>query len=105
MSSCAQGRRAAEDDALAALGAPDNRRPAATTIGRAFTRIDPDALDDACLEKVAHGRRELHTIQVRPAPKNLRAPHAAQVFLSNAGSATRKPASGSPRSRSWVSPA
>jgi predicted transposase YbfD/YdcC len=32
-------------------------------------------------EKIAHGRRELRTIQVRPAPKGLRFPHAAQVFL------------------------
>jgi len=32
-------------------------------------------------EKLAHGRRELRTIQVRPAPKGLRFPHAAQVFL------------------------
>lgn len=32
-------------------------------------------------EKVAHGRHELRTIQVRPAPKGLRFPHAAQVFL------------------------
>jgi predicted transposase YbfD/YdcC len=32
-------------------------------------------------EKNAHGRRELRTIQVRPTPKGLRFPHAAQVFL------------------------
>jgi predicted transposase YbfD/YdcC len=32
-------------------------------------------------EKVAHGRHEQRTIQVRPAPKGLRFPHAAQVFL------------------------
>jgi hypothetical protein len=32
-------------------------------------------------EKTAHGRREQRTIPIRPAPKGLRFPHAAQVFL------------------------
>ena len=43
-----QWARDADEATLAALGAPACRRPAATTIGRAFERVDPDALDDAC---------------------------------------------------------
>lgn len=213
LSAIVQWARDADEAVLTALGAPAHRRPAATTIGRAFERVDPDALDDACFgwinalladaqpdtatvtglgvdgktvrgaknpdgkaphllsavrhdtgttagqrqvaaktneikafaplldtiditgmaitadamhtqrahatylnkrgafyvfyamgnqpglfetldaldwkavpightaEKIAHGRRELRTIQVRPAPKGLRFPHAAQVFL------------------------
>jgi DDE_Tnp_1-associated/Transposase DDE domain len=43
-----QWARDADEATLTALGAPARRRPAATTIGRAFERVDPDALDDAC---------------------------------------------------------
>jgi hypothetical protein len=130
LSAIAQWARDADEAVLTALGAPARTCPAATTIGRAFERVDPDALDDACFgwintlrahatylrkrkafyvfyamgnqptlfetldeldwktvpightdEKVAHGRHEQRTVQVRPAPKGLRFPHAAQVFL------------------------
>ena len=48
LSAVVQWARDADEATLAALGAPARRRPAATTIGRAFERVDPDALDDAC---------------------------------------------------------
>jgi len=48
LAAIAQWARDADEATLTALDAPANRRPAATTIGRAFERIDADALDDAC---------------------------------------------------------
>lgn len=48
LAAIAQWARDADEATLAALGAPARGRPAATTIGRAFERVDPDALDDAC---------------------------------------------------------
>lgn len=48
LSAIVQWARDADEATLTALGAPANRRPAATTIGRAFERVDADALDDAC---------------------------------------------------------
>jgi len=48
LSAIVQWARDADEATLAALGAPARQRPAATTIIRAFERVDPDALDDAC---------------------------------------------------------
>ncbi len=48
LAAIAQWARDADEATLTALGAPACRRPAATTIGRAFERVAPDALDDAC---------------------------------------------------------
>jgi predicted transposase YbfD/YdcC len=48
LAAIAQWARDADEATLAALDAPARRRPAATTIGRAFEHVDPDALDDAC---------------------------------------------------------
>ena len=47
LAAIAQWARDADEATLTALNAPARRRPAATTIGRAFERADPDALDDA----------------------------------------------------------
>jgi predicted transposase YbfD/YdcC len=48
LAAIAQWAREADETTLTALNAPARRRPAATTIGRALQRVDPDALDDAC---------------------------------------------------------
>ena len=48
LSAIVQWARDADEATLTALGAPAHRRPAATTLGRAFERVDADALDDAC---------------------------------------------------------